>query len=83
MINQEKEIRFNSNFIFFSSMFIGILGAAMFTKNMESKLMQFLIQTASGIGLSLLSSIGLEKLLVKERKDIENRYGAKELFYNA
>ena len=82
MINQQKDMRLNSNLVFFSSMFAGILGAAMLTKNMESRFMQFLIQTASGIGLSFLSSIGMEKLYTSDRKNIENRYGAKELFYN-
>lgn len=82
MINQQKDMRLNSNLVFFSSMFIGIIGAAMFTRNMESRFMQFLIQTASGIGLSFLSAVGMEKLLEKERKDIENHYGAKEIFYN-
>ena len=83
LINQQKDMRLNSNLVFFSSMFAGIIGAAMLTRNMESRFMQFLIQTASGIGLSFFSALGMEKLLVNERKDIENRFGAKELFYNA
>ena len=82
MINQQKEMRLNSNLVFFSSMFAGIIGAAMLTRNLENRLMQFLIQTASGIGLSFLAALGMEKLIVKERKDIENNYGAKELYYN-
>ena len=82
MINQQKEMRLNSNLVFFCSMFVGIIGAAMLTRNMESRFMQFLIQTASGIGLSFISAIGMEKLLLKERKDIENHFGAKELYYN-
>ena len=83
MIKQEKDMRFNANLVFFSSMFVGIFGAAMLTRNMESRMMQFLIQTASGIGLSFLSAAGMEKLLIQERKDIENHYGATELFYDA
>ena len=80
---QDKELNLISNITFFSSIFAGVLGATYFTKNMDSRFKQFLVQTASAITLAALSSIGMSRYAESEQQELLNKYKAKEIFYRA
>ena len=81
--SKDKELSWCSNIAFFTSIFAGVLGAAYFTKNIDSRLKQFLIQTASAITLASLTSLGVSKYAESEQKDLLNQYKAKQIFYRA
>lgn len=80
---KDKDLSLCSNIAFFTSIFAGVLGATYFTKNMDSRFKQFLIQTASAITLAILSSLGMSKYAQSEQNDLLNKYRAKEIFYRA
>ena len=80
---QDKKLNLCSNIVFFSSIFAGVLGATYFTKNIESRMKQFLIQTASAITLTILTSIGMSKYADSEQKNLLDKHHAKEIFYKA
>ncbi len=80
---KDKNLSLYSNIVFFSSIFAGVLGATYFTKNMDSRFKQFLVQTASAITLAALSSIGMSKYAESEQQKLLNKYKAKEIFYRA
>ena len=78
---QDKELNLYSNITFFTSIFAGVLGASLFTKNLESRLTQFLIQTAAAIGLSGLTSFNFNKYALCEEEKLIKSHKAKEIFY--
>jgi len=80
---QDKILNRISNITFFTSIFTGVLGAYYFTKNMDSRFKQFMIQTASAITLAILSSLGIGKYAESEQQELLNKYKAKEIFYKA
>lgn len=80
---QDKKLNICSNVLFFGSIFAGVLGATYFTKGMESRFKQFMIQTASAITLTILTSLGMSKYADTEQKNLLNKHNAKEIFYKA
>ena len=58
-------------------------GKTYFTKGMESRFKQFMIQTASAITLTILTSLGMSKYADTEQKNLLNKHNAKEIFYKA
>ena len=80
---QDKTLNLYSNITFFSAIFAGVLGATYFTKNMESKMKQFLIQTGSAIVAAALSSLGFNQFAESEEKNLLQKHRAKEIFYRA
>ena len=83
LIKQDKDLNLYSNIVFFTSIFTGVLGATFFTKKMDSRMKQFLIQTASAVGLASLTSFGMNKYAINEEKNLIKSYNAKEIFYKA
>lgn len=79
--HQEKNLKIVSNVTFFASILAGVFGAAHFTKNMESRLIQFLIQTSSAIALALLSAIGFNMYAQSKEINLLKEHQAKEIFY--
>lgn len=80
---QDKNLNLYSNITFFAAIFTGVFGAARFTKKMENKLKQFLIESATGIVFATLASIGFNKYAQSEEDKLKSRYKAKEIFYRA
>ena len=80
---QDKRLNITSNVLFFSSIFAGVLGATCFTKNMDSRFKQFMVQTAAAIGLTALTSIGMSKYAAAEHSDLLNKYTARQIYYRA
>ena len=80
---KDKNLSLCSNIAFFTSIFAGVFGATYFTKNIDSRLKQFMIQTASAITLAIISSLGMSKYAQSEQKDLLDKHGAKEIFYKA
>ena len=80
---QDKDLNLYSNITFFASIFAGVLGASIFTKNMESRMKQFLIQTGAAIVLAALSSLGFNKYAQSEEQKLLEQNHAKEIFYRA
>ena len=80
---QEKDLRLYSNITFFSSIFIGVIGAALFTKNLDSRLKQFAVQTAAAIGLTGFTSYGFSKYATNEEEKLLKKHRAKEIYYRA
>jgi len=80
---QDKHLNLCSNILFFTSIFAGVLGATYFTKNMDSRFKQFLIQTASAITLTALTSLGMSRYAETKQKDLLNTYKAKKIYYRA
>ena len=80
---QDKKLNIYSNIAYFSSIIAGVLGASVFTKNMESRWKQFGIQTAAAIGLSTITATFMNKYYQKEQNNLIQGYKAKEIFYKA
>ena len=80
---QDKTLNIFSNITFFTAIFAGVLGATHFTKNMESRMKQFLIQTASAVGVAVLSSFVFNKYAEAEEHNLLLKHKAKEIFYRA
>lgn len=80
---QDKNLNIFSNVTFFTGIFAGVLGATYFTKKMESKMKQFLIQTASAITAAALSNLGFNEYADAEKEQLLKKHGAKEIFYRA
>jgi len=80
---QDKNMNLYSNITFFAAIFAGVLGATMFTKNIESKMKQFLIQTSAAIVTAALSSIGFNNYADSKKEDLMKKHRAKEIFYRA
>ena len=78
---QDKTLNICSNITFFAAIFAGVLGATHFTKKMDSKIKQFIIQTITGITAAILSTIGFNKYAVSEEKNLLQKHRAKEIFY--
>ena len=81
--HQDKNLNLTSNILFFGSIFAGVLGASHFTKNMNSRFKQFMIQTVSAITLAILTSLGMAKYAESEQKNLLNQYSAKKIYYRA
>ena len=81
--HQEKHLNIFSNVTFFTGIFLGVLGATYFTKNMESKMKQFLIQTCAAIATAALSSLGFNQYADSRKEDLLRKHRAKEIFYRA
>lgn len=80
---QNKNLNLLSNITFILAVIAGVFGAARFTKNIESRLKQFLIQTASGVGVGILSTYGFNMYAQSEEQNLLKENGAKEIFYRA
>ncbi len=80
---QDKNLNIISNVTFFTGIFIGVLGATYFTKKMESKMKQFLIQTCAAIATAALSSLGFNQYADSKKENLMRKHGAKEIFYRA
>ena len=80
---QDKTLNLYSNIAYFSAIIAGVLGASIFTKNMESRWKQFGIQSLSAIGLSTLTAFGMTKYTNNEKENLIKSYKAKEIFYRA
>ena len=80
---QDKDFNLYSNIVFFSSIFAGIIAAGHFTKHFNDWMKKFLVQTASAIGLSMVTSLGFNKYAEVEQNNLMNKYKAKEIFYTA
>lgn len=78
---QERNLNLLSNITFFSSIFTGIFGAHYFVRKMNSKLTQFLIETVTAIGLSLVSAFGFNIYAKGEEDKLLKKNSAKEIFY--
>ena len=78
---QDKDFNLYSNIIFFSSIFAGVIGASLFTKKLESRITQFLVQTLAAIGFSGITSFGFNKYALSEEEKLINSHKAKEIFY--
>ena len=83
LVQQDKNLNLYSNINFFVSIFAGVLGASFFTKNIESRMKQFLIQTSSAIFLTILTTLGFGKYAQKKEENLLNENRAKEIFYRA
>lgn len=79
---QDKKLNLYSNLTFFTSIFAGVLGASIFTKNIEG-MKKFFIQTGSGIIAAALSSLGFNKYAENKEKAFLKENNAKEIFYRA
>ena len=80
---QEKDIRICSDILLIGSIVARVAGTIPFTKKIDSRLNQILIQSAVAISLAVLSTIGMIKFAESEEKELMNKYGAKEIFYKA
>lgn len=80
---QNKDMKVLSNVLFFSSVFAGVTGAFIFTRHMESRLNQFLIQTTSGIIAAALCSLGFSKYEINRNNELLKKHRANEIFYRA
>ena len=80
---QEKRLNIFSNVTFFTGIFVGVLGATYFTKKMESKMKQFLIQTCAAITTAALSSLGFNQYADSRHEDLMKKHNAREIFYRA
>ncbi len=79
--HQDKHLNIFSNVTFFTAIFAGVLGATYFTKNMESKMKQFLIQTCAAIATAAISSLGFNRWADSKKEDLMRKHNAKEIFY--
>lgn len=80
---QEKDIRICSDILLIGSIAAGVAGTIPFTKKIDSRLNQILIQSTVAISLAILSTIGMIQFAESEHKKLMNKYGAKEIFYRA
>lgn len=80
---QNKNLNLYSNIVFFASIFAGVFGASAFTKKIESRMKQFLIQTASAVAVGILSSLAFGIYAQDKEKELLQQYKAKEIFYRA
>lgn len=80
---QDKTLNLYSNITFFAAIFAGVLGATYFTKNMESRMKQFLIQTSAAIVTAALATLGFNNYAVSEENNLLKQHHAKEIFYRA
>ena len=80
---QNKTLSICADVGFFASIIAGVLIAAHYTTNMNSRLKQFGIQTASAVGLSLPTVLGFSYYTEQKQQDLINRYNAREIFYRA
>ena len=83
LVKQDKEMNLYSNIVFFTSIFTGVLGATFFTKNMDSRVKQFLVQSASAVVLASLSTLGMNGFIKNEENNLMKTYKAKEIYYRA
>ena len=79
----DKNMNILSNTAFFASIFTGAFGAAYLTRKFDSRLKQFLIETASAVTLGIASNIVVNEHIISKEKDLLRRYKAKEIFYKA
>jgi hypothetical protein len=82
-VEQEKKLNLYSNIVFFSSIFTGVIVSSFFTKKIDSRFKQFLINTASAIGLASLTSYGMNKYAMDKVAKLAQSHCAKEIFYRA
>ncbi len=80
---KDKNLNLYSNIVFWGSILVGVAASAFFTKNMESRMKQFLIQTTSAIGFTGLTSYVMSLYSRNEQENLVNKYQAKEIFYRA
>jgi len=83
LVKQDKEMNLYSNIVFFSSIFAGVLGATAFTKKMDSKVKQFLVNSASAVVLASLTTLGMNGYIKKEENKLMDTYKAKEIYYRS
>ncbi len=81
--DHDKKMNLYSNIGFAVAILTGAFGAAYLTRKMQSRLKQFLIETASAVGLATLTSLGINQYAQKEEENILKKYNAKEIFYKA
>ena len=81
--HNDKAMTWYSNAAFVIALLTGTFGAAYFTRKMESRFKQFLIETASAIGLVTLSYLGVNEYAKSKENDILTKHHAKEIFYKA
>lgn len=77
-----KKINLYSDISFFTAIFTGVLGSALFTKKMEG-MKKFLIQSSAGIACAIAASIGFNLYAEDKENELLKRYKAKEIFYRA
>ena len=80
---QNKNSNLYSNIVFFTAILAGVFGASAFTKKIESRLKQFLIQTASAVTVGSLASFFYSKYAQNKEQELLHQYKAKEIFYRA
>ena len=80
---QDKRLSITSNVLFFGSIFAGVLGATYFTKNMDSRFKQFMVQTASAIVLTVLTSLGMSRYAETEQDKLLKTHNARQIYYRA
>ena len=62
-------------------MFSGLLIATRFTKKMESKMKQLVIQTLSAVLPMTAATVGMQDYAEKEHDKLLKKYNAMEIFY--
>ena len=83
LIKQDKSYNIYSNIIFWSSIILGVGGAAFFTKNLNSNWQKFFIQTGSAIGFTSLTSYGVNTYAALKENELLQQHQAKEIYYKA
>lgn len=80
---QDKTVNMYTNLAFWLSIIVGIAGATYLTRNFESRIRQFIAQTATAIGLSSLAVFCTTKYSQNKQQELLQRYNAREIYYRA